>query len=147
ISRIHTRQPLASDSEVRLDGQTAHYLCNVLRLGPGAALCLFNGDGQEYRAMLTRADKKQCLAQVGERTTPATESGLYTVLGLGISRGERMDYAVQKSTELGVSVIAPLCTEHCEVRLDAERQQKRQEHWQQIAISACEQSGRVRIPE
>jgi len=147
ISRIHTTQPLAGNSEVRLEGATAHYIGTVLRLGPGAELCLFNGDGHEYRAVLTRAEKKQCSVTIGECTSPVTESRLHTVLGLGISRGERMDYAVQKSTELGVNVIVPLFTEHCEVRLDAERQQKRQEHWQQIAVSACEQSGRVRVPE
>jgi 16S rRNA (uracil1498-N3)-methyltransferase len=83
----------------------------------------------------------------GAQSRPAVESALRTVLGLGISRGERMDYAIQKATELGVTVIAPLFTEHCEVRLNEERREKRQEHWQQIAISACEQSGRVCVPE
>jgi len=72
---------------------------------------------------------------------------LRTVLGLGISRGERMDWAIQKSTELGVSVVAPLFTEYCEVRLTAQRAIKRQVHWQQTAISACEQCGRVIVPE
>ncbi len=147
ISRIYCNSLLATNSDVVLDGQTAHYIGKVLRLGGGAALTLFNGDGHEYAATLTQVDKKTCTLLVGAQTTPPVESALRTVLGLGISRGERMDYAIQKSTELGVSVIAPLFTEHCEVRLNEERKEKRQEHWQQIAISACEQSGRVRIPE
>jgi 16S rRNA (uracil1498-N3)-methyltransferase len=147
ISRIFCREVLATASEARLDGQSAHYIGKVLRLSVGAAVTLFNGDGHEYAATLVGIDKKSCTVQLGAQTTPNTESALHTVLGLGISRGERMDYAIQKSTELGVSAIVPLFTEHCEVRLDAERQEKRQEHWQQIAISACEQCGRVRIPE
>jgi len=147
ISRIHTTEALASGSEVELAGQTAHYLGKVLRLVPGDSVCLFNGDGHQYSATVQQLGKKSCTLLIGVHTSPATESPLRTVLGLGISRGERMDYAIQKSTECGVSVIAPLFTEHCEVRLDAERQEKRQEHWQQIAISACEQSGRVQVPE
>ena len=146
ISRIHTAQALAADTEAALDAQTAHYLGKVLRLGAGDRLTLFNGDGHEYPATIVHVDRKTCSVRLGKPTSPATESALHTVLGLGISRGERMDYAIQKSTELGVSTIVPLFTEYCEVRLDAERQQKRQEHWQQVAISACEQSGRVRIP-
>jgi len=146
-SRLHTPQTLSPGATVVLDSQSAHYLGKVLRLGPGAALCLFNGDGHEYEATLADSDRRGCSVVVGAQSSPATESPLRTVLGLGISRGERMDYAIQKSTELGVSTIVPLFTEHCEVRLDAERGQKRQQHWQQIAISACEQSGRVRVPE
>ncbi len=147
ISRIYCSAPLSTGTELVLEGQTAHYLGKVLRLTAGTALTLFNGDGYEYTATLTHVDKKTCTVLPSAQTQPQVESGLRTVLGLGISRGERMDYAIQKATELGVSVIAPLFTEHCEVRLNEERREKRQEHWQQIAISACEQSGRVRIPE
>lgn len=147
ISRIFCSASLGSGIELVLEGQTAHYLVNVLRLGAGAALVLFNGDGSEYTATVTRVDKKTCTVLPGAQSRPAVESALHTVLGLGISRGERMDYAIQKATELGVNVIAPLFTEHCEVRLSAERKEKRQEHWRQIAVSACEQSGRVCVPE
>lgn len=146
ISRLYTNTPLQAGTELSLDGQPAHYLGKVLRLAPGAVVALFNGDGQEYQATLLRVDKKHCTLAIGEPACPNTESPLHTVLGLGISRGERMDYAVQKSTELGVSEIVPLFTEHCEVRLQGERQERRQEHWQQVAISACEQCGRVRPP-
>jgi 16S rRNA (uracil1498-N3)-methyltransferase len=147
ISRIFCSQALSPESEIVLGGQTAHYLGKVLRLSTGASLVLFNGDGSEYAATVVQVDKKSCTVLTGAQARPAVESALHTVLGLGISRGERMDYAIQKATELGVSAIAPLFTEHCEVRLNEERKEKRQEHWQQIAISACEQSGRVCVPE
>lgn len=147
ISRIFCAQPLQSGVEVTLEGQTAHYLGKVLRLDAGAPLVLFNGDGSEYTATLTNVGKKSVTALPGEQSWPSVESPLKTVLGLGISRGERMDYAIQKSTELGVTRIQPLFTAHCEVKLDGSRQDKRVEHWQQVAISACEQSGRVKVPQ
>src|SRR5688572_15934357 len=108
ISRIYTSQTLAPAAGIELEGQTAHYLTKVLRLSPGAALRLFNGDGDEYAATITAVHKKACAVDIGEQFAPQTESALRTVLGIGISRGERMDYAIQKSTELGVSEIVPL---------------------------------------
>jgi 16S rRNA (uracil1498-N3)-methyltransferase len=146
VSRIYTTTPLTSPASVILDGSTAHYLGKVLRLTVGNALVLFNGDGREYPATITALTKSTVTVTLGDARMPDTESRLRTVLGIGISRGERMDYVVQKSTELGVSEIVPLFTEHCEVKLNAERQEKRVEHWQQVAISACEQCGRVVVP-
>jgi 16S rRNA (uracil1498-N3)-methyltransferase len=146
LSRLYTPQPLATDAVVDLDESRSHYLSRVLRLTVGARVNVFNGDGREFPAELTAVGKKQVQLQLGQPFTPDTESPLHTVLGLGISRGERMDYAIQKSTELGVSVIVPLFSEHCEVRLDGERQDKRLEHWRGVAISACEQCGRVKPP-
>jgi len=146
ISRLFTAQPLVTSDSVALTDATAHYLGKVLRVEPGHPLVLFNGDGLEYQAVVETVNKQQVQVRVGAASAPATESALHTVLGLGISRGERMDYAIQKSTELGVSVIVPLFTEHCEVKLSGERVDKRQAHWQQIAVSACEQSGRVKVP-
>ncbi len=146
ISRLFTAQPLCANSTVELTDATAHYLGKVLRVGKGDALVLFNGDGLQYPAVVENVGKQHVQVSVGTAETPATESALHTVLGLGISRGERMDYAIQKSTELGVCVIVPLFTEHCEVKLSGERSDKRQSHWQQVAISACEQSGRVKVP-
>jgi 16S rRNA (uracil1498-N3)-methyltransferase len=146
ISRLYTTVTLAAGQSVELTDTAAHYLGNVLRLGPGMALRLFNGDGNEYDAVIDAVNKQRVVVRLGAASQPATESALTTVLGLGISRGERMDYAIQKSTELGVSAIVPLFTEHCEVKLQGERLDKRQSHWQQVAISACEQSGRVKVP-
>jgi 16S rRNA (uracil1498-N3)-methyltransferase len=146
VSRIYTATPLSSSASAILDGNTAHYLGKVLRLTAGNEVVLFNGDGREYPATIASLTRSTVTVTLGEARTPDTESRLRTVLGIGISRGERMDYVVQKSTELGVSEIVPLFTEHCEVKLNAERQEKRVEHWQQVAISACEQCGRVVVP-
>lgn len=146
ISRLFTPLPLSPDHALELTEAAAHYLGKVLRVEPGDALVLFNGDGLEYPAIVEAVDKQRVHVRLGTGRARPTESGLHTVLALGISRGERMDYAIQKSSELGVSVIVPLFTEHCEVKLAGERIDKRQSHWQQIAISASEQSGRVTVP-
>jgi 16S rRNA (uracil1498-N3)-methyltransferase len=146
VSRLFTAAALTAHSTTELEGQSAHYLSKVLRLGTGDQLRLFCGDGLEYAATIAAVGKHGVTLTLGDATTPATESALTTVLALGISRGERMDYAIQKSTELGVSAIVPLFTAHCEVKLQGERSDKRQAHWQQVAISACEQSGRVKVP-
>lgn len=146
ISRLYVTQPLQEAAELALDGSRAHYLGKVLRVTVGTPLCLFDGSGFEYAATVLAVGKHTVRVQLGAGRDPGTESPLCTTLALGISRGERMDYAIQKSTELGVSAIQPLLTQHCEVKLQGERQDKRLEHWQQVAISACEQSGRVRVP-
>lgn len=124
----------------------AHYLSRVLRLTVGAAVQLFDGSGQEYRGRLSSVTKKAVQVDLLERFDGLAESSLHIHLGQGLSRGERMDWAIQKATELGVAEITPLFTERCEVRLNADRLQKRLEHWQQIAISACEQCGRSKVP-
>jgi 16S rRNA (uracil1498-N3)-methyltransferase len=139
--------PLYASTPLTLSGDRAHYLGKVLRATPGTPLSLFNDSGLEYAASVSAITKHEVLVAVAEAHDPGTESPLRTLLALGISRGERMDYAIQKSTELGVSRIQPLFTTHCEVKLDGSRQDKRIDHWQQVAISACEQSGRVRVPE
>ncbi len=146
ISRIYTDQGLTQNSNLRLTGQTAHYLSKVLRLKVNAELILFNGDGYEYAAIITSIQKKEIDLEISTASPAASESPLQTILALGISRGERMDLAIQKSTELGVTEIVPLFTEFSEVKLQGERLQKKLKHWQQIAISACEQSGRNSLP-
>lgn len=146
ISRIYTEQPLASGNPIELEGPQAHYLSKVLRLKVNARLILFNGDGYEYQSLITAVNKHNITINIEEAVRAVTESPLHSILGLGLSRGERMDLAIQKSTELGVTEIVPLFTEFSEVKLQAERLQKKLRHWQQIAISACEQSGRNHIP-
>ena len=146
IPRIYLNQPLNTDNDVALDADSAHYLASVLRMKPGMSLVAFDGSGQEFHGTLQKLNRKSGIASFTEAVSPGTESPLQTILGIGISRGERMDYVVQKSTELGVSTIQPLFTEHCEVKLDDQRADKRREHWQQVAISASEQSGRVIPP-
>lgn len=147
VPRIYLNQPLSPNRVIALDERSAHYLATVLRMKSGMSVIAFDGSGLEYPGTLTELSKKAGQVALGEAIDPGTESSLTTILGIGISRGERMDYVVQKSTELGVSRIQPLFTENCEVRLDDKRAAKRREHWQQVSISACEQSGRVVPPD
>ncbi len=147
ISRIYTEQLLKQQSQIKLDGQQAHYLSKVLRLKANASLILFNGDGYEYKSLITEIDKHNITLEIQEAAASSSESPLHSILGLGLSRGERMDIAIQKSTELGVSEIAPLFTEFSEVKLQGERLQKKITHWRMVAINACEQSGRNKPPK
>ena len=146
VSRFYTGQPLTEGASIGLDEETAHYITRVLRLGPGAALILFNGDGNEYHALLEDAGKKRAQVKVGHAVRPQRESPLHITLGQGISRGERMDFVLQKSVELGVSAITPLWTVRSQVRLSGKRLDKRLSHWRGIMRSASEQSGRVILP-
>jgi len=124
----------------------AHYISRVLRMSEGDAVQLFDGSGMEFRATLIEVGKKHVRVQVSQSFAGQVESPLKIHLGQGLSRGERMDWAIQKATELGVSQITPIISERCEVRLKDERAEKRQAHWQQIAVSACEQCGRSVVP-
>ena len=145
VSRFYLDAPLA-EGEQLLDGDLAHYVSRVLRLGPGAAVQLFNGSGQEWPGEVVEVGKRQVRLSLHAPLPGLAESPLQIHLGQAMSRGERMDWAIQKAVELGVNRITPLFTERCEVRLQGERADKRQQHWQQIAISACEQCGRSRVP-
>lgn len=145
LPRFFVAAPLALGVHDLPEAQ-AHYLSRVLRLTVGAAVQLFDGSGQEYIGELTSVSKKAVQVELRECLDGLPESALQIHLGQGLSRGERMDWAIQKATELGVAEITPLFTERCEVRLNDERMQKRLEHWQQIAISACEQCGRSKVP-
>ncbi len=146
VSRVYTDQPLSAHSELALDERNSHYLLRVLRLKSGDALILFNGDGHEYEAVLEQAGKKSARVRIGEQSAPRRESALHVELGQGVARGERMDFVLQKSVELGVAAITPLWTQRAQVRMDARRQEKRLGHWRGVVQSACEQSGRVRLP-
>ncbi|GGK04848.1 16S rRNA (uracil(1498)-N(3))-methyltransferase [Pseudomonas matsuisoli] len=145
LSRFFIDAPLGL-GEHALPEAAAHYIARVLRLGPGAAVQLFDGSGMEYRGTLIEAGKKQVRVALDEALPGLSESPLHIHLGQGLSRGERMDWAIQKATELGVAEITPVVSERCEVRLKDERAEKRLLHWRQIAISACEQCGRSRLP-
>ena len=145
-TRVFEPQPLATGAELTLGERNQQHLVRVLRMGPGDAFVVFNGDGGEYGARIVSADRRACLVQVGQRREPPVESPLATRLGLVMSKGDRMEYAVQKAVELGVSAITLLDSERCDVRLDGERAQKKAQHLQNVAIHAAEQSGRVRVP-
>ena len=145
LSRFFIDAPLAL-GEHALPEASAHYISRVLRLAVGAAVQLFDGSGQEYRGELIEVGKKTVRVRLQEMLPGMPESRLQIHLGQGLSRGERMDWAIQKATELGAAQITPIISERCEVRLKEERADKRLSHWRQIAISACEQCGRSVIP-
>jgi len=145
ISRFYTEQTLCSGALLTLEGGAALHVAKVLRLGPGARVALFDGVGNNCEATLEQVDRRLVNARLGE-VHKAAPPPLKLHLGIGLSRGERMDYVVQKATELGVSTITPLHTLRSEVRLDAARETRKCEHWQRIAINACEQSGLNHLP-
>ncbi|MDH5396428.1 MAG: 16S rRNA (uracil(1498)-N(3))-methyltransferase [Gammaproteobacteria bacterium] len=146
IPRIYLPQQLFINQTSELDERAFQHCIRVLRLKQGAQLICFNGDGCEYFASIETINKKSAVININEIIENNTESGLNIHLGLGISKGERMEFAIQKAVELGVDEITPLFTEHCVVNLDEKRSLKRTQHWQGIVISACEQSGRNTIP-
>lgn len=145
-TRLYVPFDLRTGGEVILGGERARYLGRVLRLGKGDRLAVFNGERGEFDATILRITKESAVLLAGEPRPAATESPLRVHLVQGVSRGERMDFVVQKATELGVKRITPVLTEFGVVRLDGERTEKRREHWQRVAESACEQCGRIRPP-
>lgn len=147
MPRFYENQQLQGLDQVVLSEAVFQHAAKVLRLGLGDELFLFNGDGFEYHAKVSQVDKRHMQVKLLSSVANPRESSLQLEIGQAISRGERMDYAIQKSTELGCQKISPLFTERCEVRLSSERQDKRQRHWQQTAISACEQSLRSIPPD
>jgi 16S rRNA (uracil1498-N3)-methyltransferase len=144
--RIHTGQTLAPGQSLELEPGPSQHIARALRMQPGDSLVLFDGNGGQYPAVISAVTKKAVVATTGTFEAIELESALALQLGIALSRGDRMDWVVQKATELGVHCIAPLLSERSEVRLKGDRQDKKLRHWQQIAISACEQCGRNRVP-
>lgn len=147
LSRLFIAEPLSAHSEILADAAVSHYIRDVLRLRVNDAVCLFDGRGGEYAAHVLELQRHGVRLAVGAFDPRAVESPLWVELGLGVSRGERMDFAIQKAVELGVARITPLITERTVVQLNADKRVQRREHWQKIAIAACEQSGRCQVPE
>jgi 16S rRNA (uracil1498-N3)-methyltransferase len=145
LSRFFIDAPLSLGQHDLPEAQ-AHYIGRVLRHAVGDAVQLFDGSGQEYRGELIEVGKKSVRVELREAFAGMAESPLRIHLGQGLSRGERMDWAIQKATELGATDISLIVSERCEVRLKDERADKRMAHWRQIAISACEQCGRSVLP-
>jgi 16S rRNA (uracil1498-N3)-methyltransferase len=137
--RLFSDLPLEPGREAVLPGSAAAHAVRVLRLRPGDAVTLFNGNGHEYRATLVAAGARELRAAVQSVASPARESPLRVTLLQAIARGEKMDWIIQKATELGVARIVPVATERSEVKLDASRAGKRLEHWRAVVIAACEQ--------
>lgn len=145
--RIYQPTDFSSNSTVALSSDAFGHVVRVLRLKAGDEITLFNGDGHDYQAKLQDVSKKQATATIISSINRNNESPLNIHLGQGISRGDRMDFTLQKSVELGVNTITPLFTERCGVKLNAERLEKKRQQWQKIVISACEQSGRAVVPQ
>lgn len=146
IHRVYTHQALEPGVEVVLQGGAAHYLGRVLRVSPGQAIVLFNGDGNDYAAEVVRAGRLDLVLAVNSRLPGLAEPMLRIMVVQGMSRGERMDHTLQKCTELGAAAFQPLFSERSEVRLQGEKLERRLEHWQGVVISACEQCGRSHVP-
>lgn len=147
IPRIYHDGKLTVGATVQLSLAASHHLLKVLRAKPGSNIILFNGEAGEYTARLIDSPyPKQVCAQLENFLTTLTESPLQIHLFQAISRGEKMDFTIQKAVELGVNKITPLFTEFSNVKLNEERGEKKIRHWQQIIISACEQSGRTSVP-
>lgn len=146
ISRFYIDTTLSVDAEVKLPIELVHYINNVLRLKENTPIVLFNGDGNEYPADLTVIGKRRGEAIVTSQIGISTESSLYLHLAQGVSKGDRMDIALQKAVEMGVSEITPVITELCNVKLDEGRWEKKYQSWYKLVISACEQSHRNVIP-
>ena len=146
ISRLLIPGPLEAGALITLEGEPSHYLKSVLRLRKGWRLSVFDGSGQECLATVEAFGRDTTQLRLETPKHCDRESPLKIHLALGISRGERMDFAIQKAVELGANEITPLMTEFCVVRLDEERKANRHIHWQGIVRSACEQSGRNRLP-
>jgi len=147
LSRIFIPEGLAVGEIVVLKGQAAHYLTRVLRLSVTDAVTLFNGNGEDYSGVVHEIDRQRVLVSLSAKQVPGTESPLKIMLVQAISRGERMDYTVQKAAELGVYSVQPLFTSRVAVKLDEKRRVKRLEHWRGVVTSACEQCGRAVLPQ
>ena len=147
VPRLYLPIPLATGITVPLDDHAFNHAVRVLRLGVNAPVTLFNGQCGAFAATLTKVGKRQAQAQVMEAVPGEVESPLPVTLAQGVSRGEKMDYTLQKAVELGVATIQPLFTERSGVALTGERLARKVQHWQGIVIGACEQCGRNRLPE
>ncbi len=146
LIRVHVEAALAEGVRVGLAGSAAAHVSRVLRLGAGDALTLFNGDGQDYPSRITGLGRGRVEVTVEGRAAARAESPLAVTLAQGIARGERMDLVVQKATELGVAAIVPVATARSVVRLDRDTRERKLAHWRGVAVAACEQCGRARVP-
>lgn len=147
--RIYLNQSLVEciGQQIDLPDAQARHVGKVMRARVGQSLVLFNGRGEEVAARVDSVERRRVVVSLLESRAVMPESPLQVHLGQVISKGDRMDYVVQKATELGVSSITPLYSARADVRLDAAREAKKLEHWRNVAISACEQCGRGWLPE
>lgn len=147
IPRIYAQQALNTGAVIELDENASRHVAKVLRMQLGRELIVFNGEGGEYTAVINDIGKKRVTIELNAFIDADRQSPLEIHLGIGVSRGERMEWVLQKATELGVTKITPLFSERTEVKLTGPRLDKKQQQWQHIIVSACEQCQRNRLPE
>ena len=145
--RVYLDQVLLNQVKIEIDGQAARHLLQVLRLRVGDRFSAFNGDGSDYPCIITQVRKQWLEASIDGLPSARPKSPIVCTLGQALIKGDRMDWVIQKSVELGISCIVPLISERTEVRLKDERLAKRMQHWRGVITSACEQCGRADIPE
>jgi 16S rRNA (uracil1498-N3)-methyltransferase len=146
MTRVFVDGPLLADARVTLPEAAARHVGQVLRMRVGEALTLFDGGGGEYAAVIEAVERREVAVRLGRFDAVDRESPLVLTLAQCISKGDRMDYTIQKAVELGVTEIVPVLSARSVVKLDAERWDKKLEHWRGVVVSACEQSGRTRVP-
>lgn len=146
LTRVYVPDITMTDQKISLNAAVSNYLLRVLRLKLNDAFKIFDGKGNEFHAQIIENIKNCAVVKVGDGIINLAESPLRIHLGQAVSRGEKMDYTLQKAVELGVNSITPLFTERTEVKLSSERLANRLEHWRKVMISACEQCGRNYLP-
>jgi len=146
IPRLFQNLALREGETLTLSLNATHYLAHVRRLQEGDSLLIFNGEGGEYQAQVLQIKKEKLTLKLGLYQEVKNEPELHLELAQGIARGEKMDLIIQKAVELGIKKIIPLFTERSTVKLESDKREKRRQHWQSVAISACEQSGRAWVP-
>ena len=144
-ARFFADVPMAADASVSLPDSTARHV-QVLRMQPGQSITLFNGQGGEWDATITRMGRSDVDVCLGAHHASEREAGRSVQLALGMPANERMDWLVEKATEIGVNSVQPLHTSRSVLRLSGERAEKKQNHWQSVAVAACEQCGGNRVP-
>lgn len=147
VTRVHVELPLAAGIEIELPENASNHLARVLRLAVGDTCVLLNGDGHDYPARLIEVGKRVVRVEVGPGIAITNESPLRLILLQGVARGEKMDFILQKATELGVVSLHPLYSQRSEVKLEGARADKRLAHWRGVVVSACEQCGRAQVPD
>ena len=146
-SRFYCAAKLATGAIITLPENAAHHAVKVLRMKAGDSITLFNGNGDDYVGEILRAHKGDVAVKISQQHRLSSESPLSVTLAQAISSGERMEFTLQKAVELGISAIQPIAAERSVVKLSGDRAEKRVEHWQNVVISACEQSGRATVPQ
>ena len=146
MTRLYLPQPLPVGATLDLPDEAVRHLVQVLRMGNGERLTVFNGEGGEYAAELVEVARRSARLRIQAHDPVSREAPLAVTIAQCVSKGDRMDYALQKATELGATAFAPLLSARGVVKLDGERWEKKVEHWRGVVIGAAEQSGRTRVP-